>query len=158
VRARHQSVSPEYTPAHYRTRGVAEGLALAAGSDPTPEHLLVALVWRATGLPSGILHRLGIERTELVRALAERGIPVPDGEPDALDLGPRKRLEVPYDSLMTIVRELPGRLPDGAHFGFNLHNETRRAWIVGDEHVEAEPLVAAILAHQSETGEHRPAP
>ncbi|MBA2295116.1 MAG: Clp protease N-terminal domain-containing protein [Actinobacteria bacterium] len=32
---RRESVSPEYTPAHYRTRGVAEGLALAAGSDPT---------------------------------------------------------------------------------------------------------------------------
>ena len=85
-----ESVSPEYPPAHYRTRGVAEGLALAAGSDPTPEYLLVALGWRATGHPSGILHRLGIERRELVRALAERGIPVPDGEPDVLDLGPTR--------------------------------------------------------------------
>jgi hypothetical protein len=47
---------------------------------------------------------------------------------------------------MTIVRALPERLPPDARFGFNTHHETRRAWIVVDEVVDAERLVAEILA------------
>lgn len=45
-----------------------------------------------------------------------------------------------------LLRVLPARLPEGSRFGFNLHHETRRAWIVVDEEVDAERLVEEVLA------------
>ncbi len=51
---------------------------------------------------------------------------------------------------MTVVREVPSRLPPGSRFGFNVDPATERAWIVVDEEVDAEPLVASILASRRE--------
>jgi len=138
--------SPSLTPAHHRTRGLAEGLALSYGSSATPELLLVAVVWRADGLASGLLQQLGIDRAALVASLAERGVQVPPGEPDPCDLRPTKRVGVPYEHLTTIVGSFPGLLAGDAYFGFNMHHKTKRAWIVVDEHVDAERLVTEILS------------
>jgi ATP-dependent Clp protease ATP-binding subunit ClpA len=139
-------VSPRPNPRHYSLFGRAEGLALARGSRSLlPEDVLVAAVWR-DGMASRILDQLGIDRTDLIRRLAERGADVPSGEPEPLDRRPRKRVDVPFDELMTIVRELPARLPEGSPFGFNLHHNTQRAWVVVREDVDAEPLIAEIVA------------
>ena len=137
--------SPKLTPALHATFGRAEGLALARGGEPTSDDLLVAFLWHP-GSGSSLLHRLGVDRAALAIGLAEAGIPVPPGEPEPLDLRPTKRVDVPYEHLMEIVAALPSRLPEGSPFGFNLHHETHRAWIVVGEDVDAEPLVAAILA------------
>lgn len=137
--------SPDLTPAMYSTFGRAEGLALARGEEPTPDDLLVALLWHA-GFGSSILHSLGLDRTVLAARLVGAGIAVPAGEPEPLDLRPKKRVDVPYEHLMEIVAAMPARLPEGSPFGFNVHHETRRAWIVVGEDVDAEPLLAAILA------------
>jgi hypothetical protein len=139
-------VSPAFNPAYYGLRGRAEGLALAAGAEQVaPEHLLLAMVWRAR-LAAGLLHWLGIDRAGLVRSLAGRGVTVPPVEPEPLDLAPRRRLDVPYEHLTTIVRELPSRLPADAHFGFNTDHERQRAWIVVPDAVDAEPFVDEIVA------------
>jgi hypothetical protein len=41
---------------------------------------------------------------------------------------------------------LPARVPDGSPFGFNVHHEPSRAWIVVGEDVDVEPLVGATQA------------
>lgn len=132
------------TPAAYGTLGRAEGLALARGSEPAAEDVLVALIWHA-GFGSSLLHRLGVDRAALASQLAAAGVAVPAGEPEPLVLRPQKCVDVPYERLMEIVAALPPLLPEGSPFGFNLHHETRRAWIVVGEDVDAEPLIAAIL-------------
>lgn len=132
------------TPAAYRLAGRAEGLALARGTAATPDDLLVALVWHA-GFGSSLLHALGVDRSALAAALARAGVAVSPGEPEPLDLRPGKRVDVPYERLREILTALPARLPEGARFGFNLHHETRRAWIVVDEEVDAERLVEEVL-------------
>ena len=141
---RRETDSPDLTPAMYSTLGRAEGLAVAHGSEPTSDDLLVALVWHA-GYASSLLRGLGVDRSALLTRLAEAGISVPPGEPEAFDLRPTKRVDVPYEQLMEIVAALPSRLPDGSRFGFNLHHETQRAWILVGEDVDAEALIAAIL-------------
>ena len=144
--------SPSYTPAYYAALGRADGLALASSRDgPQPEDLLVALVWRPR-LASSMLHRLGIDRGALIRELAARGVRVPPGKPDPLDLRPKKRVDVPFDHLATIVRDFPKRLPDGSSFGFNLDPKTSRAWIVVDEEVDADSLLAAIVDPPGKSG------
>jgi hypothetical protein len=145
---RRETDSPALTPAMYSTLGRAEGLAAARGEEPTLDDLLVALLWHA-GFGSSLLHRLGIDRTVLAARLADAGVAVPPGEPEPLDLRPRKRVDVPYEHLMAIVAALPARLPEGSLFGFNVHHETRRAWIVVGEEIDAEPLVAEVLAGSS---------
>jgi hypothetical protein len=138
--------SPSFTPAHYAALGRADGFALAWGSDrPEAEDVLVALVWRPR-LASSMLYRLGVDRTELGHELRARGVSVPPGEPEPLDLRPTKRVDVPYEHLATIIRELPRRLPEGSRFGFNLHHESGRAWIFVDAEVDAVPLVAVVVA------------
>jgi hypothetical protein len=140
--------SPAFNPAHYSVLGIAEGLALAAGRDQAEaEDVLVALVWEPR-LGVSLLHHLGVDTAVVRRELADRGVSLPPREPPPLDIGPRKRIDVPYEHLMTIVRELPRRLPADSHFGFNLHHETQRAWVVVDEEVDAEPLLAAILERE----------
>lgn len=142
---RRETDSPSLTPATYSTLGLAEGLALARGSDPSPEDVLVAVAWHA-GLASWALDRLDVDRAALLVRLAGAGAVVPPGEPEPLDRRPQKRVDVPYEHLMEIVAALPSRLPEGSPFGFNLDHETRRAWVVVGAEVDAEPLVAAILA------------
>ena len=44
---------------------------------------------------------------------------------------------------------LPARLPEGSPFGFDVHHETRRTWIVVGEDVDARALVAEVLAGSS---------
>ena len=100
------------------------------------------------GAPRGILHRLGVDRPRLVRALAARGVAVPPGEPEPLDLRPTRRIDVPFEHLSTIVSELPRRLPAGTRFGFNLDPDTERAWIFVGEEIDAEPVVAALLGEE----------
>ena len=141
---RRETDSPDLTPAMYAASGRAEGLALARGEEPTRDDLLVALLWHA-GSASSLLHWLGVDRAALAARLAEAGIAVPPGEPEPLDLRPTKRIDVPFEHLMEIVAALPPRLPEDSPFGFNFHDETRRAWIVVGEEVDAEPLLAAIL-------------
>ncbi len=68
------------------------------------------------------------------------------GKPEPLDRRPRKRVHVPYEHLTEIVAALPPLLPEGSPFGFNVHHETRRAWIVVGEDVDAAPLVAELVA------------
>jgi hypothetical protein len=105
----------------------------------------VALVWHA-GLGASLLRALDVDRASLAVALARAGLAVPPGEPEPLDLRPRKRVDVPYERLGELLRVLPARLPEGSRFGFNLHHETRRGWIVVDEEVDAERLVEEVLA------------
>src|SRR6187551_855746 len=138
-----ETLSP--TAAVYRLFGRAEGLALARGTEPTPDDVLVALVWHA-GLGASLLRALDVDRASLAVALARAGLAVPPGEPEPLDLRPRKRVDVPYERLGELLRVLPARLPEGSRFGFNLHHETRRAWIVVDEEVDAERLAEEVLA------------
>ncbi len=143
--------SPAFVPGLYRAMGRAEGLALAAGREsPEAGDVLVALLWPALGFTPGFLHRLGVDRGALTRSLAACGVTIPPGKPEPLDLRPRRRLDVPFERLMEIVRELPPRMPEGTPFGFNLHHETRRAWIVVGEDVEAEPLVEEILSARAD--------
>jgi Clp amino terminal domain, pathogenicity island component len=143
--------SPAFNPAYYSALGCADGLALAAGrNEAMPEDILVALVWRPR-LASSILHRLGVDRGALIDDLAARGVPVPAGEPEPLDLRPKKRVDIPFEHLTTIVSEVPRRLPEGSSFGFNLDPKTSRAWIFVDEELDAEPLVAAILERQGDS-------
>ncbi|HET6600521.1 MAG TPA: hypothetical protein VFG57_01055 [Gaiella sp.] len=118
------------------------------GSEPAAEDVLVALIWHA-GYGSWLLHALDVDRAALALQLAAAGVAVPPGEPEPLDLRPQKRVDVPYEHLMKIVAELPPRLPEGSPFGFNVHHETRRAWIVVGEEIDAEPLVAEVLAGSS---------
>ena len=80
------------------------------------------------------------------RELASAGVAVPPGEPERLDLRPRKRVDVPYDRLREIVFALPPLLPESTPFGFNLHHELRRAWMLVGEDVDVEPLLARVLA------------
>jgi hypothetical protein len=141
---RRETDSPDLTPAMSAASGRAEGLALARGEEPTRDDLLVALLWHA-GSAASLLHWLGVDRAALAARLAEAGIAVPPGEPEPLDLRPTKRIDVPFEHLMEIVAALPSRLPEDSPFGFNFHHETRRAWIVVGEEVDAEPLLAAIL-------------
>lgn len=137
--------SPSPNPAWYSLNGRAEGLALARGADSAKrEDVLVALLWSAR-LGASLLDALDVDRREVIQELGRRGVPVPPGQPEPLDVTPTKRVDVPYEHLMAIVRELPKRLPAGSRFGFNFHDATRRAWIVVDEGVDADTLVAAIL-------------
>jgi hypothetical protein len=145
---RRETDSPDLTPAMYSAFGRAEGLALARGEESTPDDLLVALLWRA-GLGSSLLHLLGVDRAALARGFAEAGIAVPPGEPKPLDLRPTKRVDVPYEHLMQIVAAMPSRLPDGSPFGFNLHHETRRAWIVVGQDVDAKRLMSDFKSDTS---------
>jgi hypothetical protein len=125
----------------YSTLGRADGLPLARGEASATGDILVALLWHA-GFASSLLHRLGVDRVALAARLPEAGIATPPGEPEPLDLRPTKRLDVPYEHLMEIVAAIPSRLPEGTPFGFNFHHETRRAWIVVAEDVDAEQLVS----------------
>ena len=135
-----------FTPAAHTTLGRAEGFALARGVQAPDEGLLLASVlWRATGSAAAMLRQLGVDRAELVEKLAAYGVPVPDGVPDPDDLRPRRRIEVPFDRLMEIVRELSARLPADGRFGFN-HDGRTRAWIfVGDDE-ETGAIVVDVLA------------
>ena len=133
--------SPSPTPAMYSTLGRADGLALARGEASASGDLLAALLWHA-GLGSWLLHRLGVDRFALATRLAVAGFATPPGEPEPLDLRPRKRVDVPYEHLMEIVAAMPSRLPEGAPFGFNFHDEARRAWIVVGEDVAVAQLVS----------------
>ncbi len=142
-----RSDAPTPTPAVNRLSGRAEGHAHAPGETTTPHDVLVALLWHA-GSGSSLLHALGVDRGALAVALAGAGIAVPPGEPEPLDLRSRKRVDVPYESLSEILAVLPARLPEGSRFGFNLHHETRRAWIVVDEEVDGERLVEEVLARR----------
>lgn len=146
---RHETDSPSFTPAMYSTLGRAEGLAFARGAEPDADDSFAALLWHA-GLGSSILHRLGVDRGALAARLAGAGVAVPPGEPEPLELRPTKRVDVPYEHLREIVAALPGGLPEGSPFGFNLDPDTRRAWIFVGEEVDAEPLVAAILAGEQQ--------
>lgn len=141
---RRETDPPDLTPAMYSAFGRAEGLALARREEPTPDDLLIALLWHS-GLGSSLLHRLGVDRVALVARLAEAGIATPPGEPEPLDLRPHKRVDVPYEHLMQIVAALPSRLPEGSLFGFNLHHETHRAWVVVGEDVDGDALVTEVL-------------
>lgn len=53
---------------------------------------------------------------------------------------------MPYEHLRAIVAGRRARLPAGSPFGFNVDHETRRAWIVVGEDVDAAPLVAEMFA------------
>ena len=142
---------PTATPAVYRLCGRAEGLALARCTEAGPDDVLVALVSHA-GLGASLLRALDVDRASLAVALARGGIEVPPGEPEPLALRPQKRVDVPYEHFGEIVAALPGRLPEGSRFGFNTHHETRRAWIVVDEEIDAERLVEEVLGGRPDGG------
>lgn len=112
---------------------------------PTPDDVLLTLVWHA-GLGASLLRALDVDRASLAVALARAGLAVPPGEAEPLGLRPRTRVGVPYERLGELLRVLPARLPGGSRFGFDLHHETRRAWIVVDEKVDAERLVEEVFA------------
>ncbi len=108
---RRSSEAATSTPAVYRLSGRAEGLALARGAEPTPDDDLVALVWKA-GLGASLLRALGVDRAALAAALARAGVAVAPGQPEPFDLGPRTRVDVPYERLEETSRRLPARLPE----------------------------------------------
>jgi hypothetical protein len=146
----HALDAPAYTPAVYAMFGRAEGLALARGVDaPEPTDVLVALLWRAR-LGASMLERLEVARSGVLEALAERGVPLPPGEPEAFESRPVKRVDVPFDKLPTILRDLPALLPPPGGLGFNLDRNTRRAWVFVDDDVDGEELVAAVLAAEED--------
>lgn len=132
------------TPAANATVGRAEGLALACGPEPAVEDVLVALIWQA-GYGSWLLHELGV-RPRRPGVAAGRGRSgctagrARAARPQTAET--RRRAVRPPDG---DHRRTPATPPEGSPFGFNLDHETRRAWIVVGEDVEAEPLVAGVL-------------
>jgi len=142
----HAVDAPIYTPAVYTVFGRAEGLALARGVEaPGPTDVLVALLWRAR-LASSMLERLEIPRPVVFEALAQQGVTLPPGEPERFEARPVKRVDVPFETLPTILRDLPALLPPDGGFAFNFDPDARQAWVFVDEAVDGEELVAAVLA------------
>jgi ATP-dependent Clp protease ATP-binding subunit ClpA len=74
------------TPRLQRVEGIAQGFALASGSEePLPEHLLLAIVWSR----SQLLERVGTTPAAVQTALARAGVAVPTQQapPPAAEFG-----------------------------------------------------------------------
>ncbi|MGH9071298.1 MAG: Clp protease N-terminal domain-containing protein [Acidimicrobiales bacterium] len=71
-----------HAPALYSMEARAQGLAAALGSgDPSSEHLGLALAWDPYGASGDVLAGLGVERADLVVALARQGASIPAQPP-----------------------------------------------------------------------------
>jgi ATP-dependent Clp protease ATP-binding subunit ClpA len=59
------------------TLGVAHGLALAAGAEEDPTHVLLALLYDSSDEAAGVWHRVGVDPARVGDHLAQTGIKTP---------------------------------------------------------------------------------
>jgi hypothetical protein len=141
-------------PAWYKLTGCAKGLALASGRhQPEPEHFLLAMVYGEHEV-GPMLHGLGSSEQALLKALARRGVPVPEVDPPTYrPLRGFHRIEVTEAELRPMLDLLMERYPPGSEeWGFNWLPDDpgaegpRRAWVGGEEGVDLDAALATAKA------------
>jgi hypothetical protein len=139
---------PQLNPASYVLSGRMEGFAAAAGSTTVDlEHGLLALLWHPDSASSGVLLEVGTSRSDVYGELRGLGVSAPELEPPPDDDRPRgERISIPYGRLSQVLREVPGRLPEGSYFAFNFNNERTDAWVQAGADVDLQAIVDEVLA------------
>ncbi len=130
-----------YAPALYTMEARAQGLAAALGpGEPSSEHLGLALAWDPYGAAANVLGTLGVERADLVVALARQGVAVPEKAPPPTP-------SVDWGGPVTFARKGSGLVAsrvrtrlDPAHplrFGY----EQDHAWVTTEASIDVSGLV-----------------
>lgn len=141
-------------PAWYEVVARAEGFAAFRHvGNPTSLDLLLAFVWdpMAGGMAKRALREQGVTREAIFAALAGTGSPMPIAPlpPEDPPWRNPRRVELPKEKLNDVVRRLrreypPGRAP---RWGVNSHEQL--GWVVAEEGVEVERIVAEVLDQPS---------
>lgn len=104
------------------------GLAAGLGAtEPTAEHVLLAFLWRPDD--EWILGRVGTSRRAVYEQLRDQGVVVPRAALPPSTPAPRgdvQRVYVPLERLDDLIGRLPALLPEGAQWGWNIADESRR--------------------------------
>lgn len=133
-------------PAWSECMGMAQGLALAAGSiRVTDEHALLALLYQ--GFLDHYLDGVELTAAELVARLADRGVAVPSplpAEPSSPrgPIGPRVYFPCDEGGVTPGLRE---RIQFRAWWGFN-RDEVGRCYVQGEEDADLPNLVRSLVA------------
>jgi hypothetical protein len=137
---------PRPTPAAEHARGRAEGIAIGLGVSEATVHTLLALAYDRHGVHASVLRILGVDRREIVRRLAARGIEVP-ADPPPPDPAPHTESVVLPDAQARLVAAELGRRsterPDwffdawgGGSWGYGQMPDRP-----GDSRISAEPRI-----------------
>ena len=144
-RAAMSGTSP--TPRFYGLAGLATGLALAAGEEPSDHHALLALVYE------GFMGELvGGERTQrIVEHLRACGVAVPSAHPPGppAPLNLVTRIYYPASDHDAVTAEMIRRYPppDSPKWGFNISAwKEGFHWLDADEACNAASIVRAVCA------------
>jgi hypothetical protein len=138
---------PQYSPAGLHLQYLAEGIAAGLGDNKVgAEHVLLAYLWNPDYSTSR-LERLGTSREDVRSRLAGLGVELPQPTlpaPDPRTYGPR--MEVPFDDLWILLRELWYVLPPGASFTWN--HDWEKGWVSVTEGLDAQEYVERALTRR----------
>jgi hypothetical protein len=134
-----RGVSP--TPEMYGLMGRAEGFAASDGVvRPTPEHVLIALVWNEHSSAVALLHNMGATQIAVLDGLRARGVHVPVIDPPLhRPWRQMQEVEVAEAELQALIDALRAAHPVGSdlRWGFNwTHDEPRRARVVAEDGID----------------------
>ncbi len=130
-----------YAPALYAMEGRAQGLAAALGPvEPSSDHLGLALAWDPYGASADVLATLGVERADLVVALARQGVLVPKQAPP-----PTKAVD--WGAPITFSRKGSGLVASRVHtqldpaYPLRFGYERDHAWVRTEASIDLSGLV-----------------
>jgi hypothetical protein len=121
--------------------GFAKGLAVGRGESQSTDHLLAALLWDPD--LSSELTAAGIDRAEVAAALARRGGPEIDVQPDPERRPQGETVYFPRSKTPEVLQALSARCPRGS-WGFN-YEGGYRAWVSGDADLPLREIVEEVL-------------
>jgi hypothetical protein len=148
---------PRPTPAAEHALGRADGFAVGLGIADRSASLLLALLYDRTGIHSGDLRHLGADRTEIVRDLAARGVPVPPTMPPPEPAPFTDTVVLPDEQARVVAEELAQRSVEDPAFWFDawgkaswgyggIPDRPGDAHIAGESRINLRQLVPEILA------------
>ena len=143
---------PRANPSFYKVEGWAYGYAASRGREPEASDWLLAAVY-FENMAAGYLERVGITGSDVVTALARRGIEVPSLDPPTYKpWRGHRRVDVTDIELPAILHALGERFPPGSEWqwGFNVAaDDPKRAWVVSEDGIDLEAIVAEVRRLES---------
>lgn len=121
--------SPHANPLLYRVMGWAHGFAAERGTEPTAYDWLLATIFEAVA-ESGLLEDFGLTAEDLVRRLAEGGIPVPEKTPPTYrPWRNERRIYVDDDDVEPLISLLIQRYTPGSDLRWGLNRATSESQV-----------------------------